>query len=209
MSKDKDKEDNIEDTDLEDLLSDDDDFKDMLDEEDDLDNDLSDFDDDVGTMDDFTEDEKSLAENENMDLSEEKSALESNSKPSKNLEPTPKKEKSLDTPLPKKEVPPVEKKPPLKEKPKEVSEPTHVEVINEEMEALDSISLTLSVELSRLQVPLKKVLEMRPGNILDMEIPKQGFVDLIVSGKKVGQGELVKLGDVVGIRILEMGTKSF
>ena len=77
------------------------------------------------------------------------------------------------------------------------------------MEALDSISLTLSVELSRLQVPLKKVLEMRPGNILDMEIPKQGFVDLIVSGKKVGQGELVKLGDVVGIRILEMGTKSF
>jgi flagellar motor switch protein FliN len=249
MSEDENENESIEDTDLEDLLSDDDDFQDMLDEEDDLDSDLSDFDEDVDSLDGFTEEDSSFDEEDSLHLTNEETNLESDAQSTESEAPiddvkaaTDPATESDENNLPE-ALPPLPEEPPKEEAlsedtPKEgissdidqtpeskdpsadldsgvnipeQEEPSHVEVTasDVDMESLESVDLTLTIELSRIQVPIKKVLEMRPGNLIDMQMPEKGYVDLVISGKKVGQGELVKLGDVMGIRILEMGTKSF
>jgi flagellar motor switch protein FliN/FliY len=47
------------------------------------------------------------------------------------------------------------------------------------------------------------LLHLKPGNVLELSVrPEQG-VDLSIGGKKVAKAELVKLGDVLGVKILE------
>ena len=67
------------------------------------------------------------------------------------------------------------------------------------------IPLTLSVEVARLQISLEKLLQLSPGNILELPTrPEQG-VDVVIEGKKVAKAELIKLGEMLGIKILKLG----
>jgi flagellar motor switch protein FliN len=79
---------------------------------------------------------------------------------------------------------------------------------NEEMEKLVStqeIPLTLTVEVARMQINLEKLLQLSPGNTLELPVrPEQG-VDVVISGKKVAKAELIKLGEMLGIKILQLG----
>lgn len=69
----------------------------------------------------------------------------------------------------------------------------------------EQIPLTVTVEVARLNMSLEKLLELKPGNELQLPVrPEQG-VDLVINGKKVAKGELVKIGETLGIRILQMG----
>jgi flagellar motor switch protein FliN/FliY len=48
------------------------------------------------------------------------------------------------------------------------------------------------------------LMKLSPGNFLELPIhPEQG-VNLTVNGQKIGRGELVYLGEQLGIRILEL-----
>jgi flagellar motor switch protein FliN/FliY len=52
---------------------------------------------------------------------------------------------------------------------------------------------------------LEKLLQLQPGNVLDLNVrPEQG-VSVTLNGKRVARAELVKLGDVLGIKILHLG----
>lgn len=79
---------------------------------------------------------------------------------------------------------------------------------NEELEQMISskeIPITLHVEVARLKINLDKLLQLSPGNVLELPVrPEQG-VDLIIGGKKVAKAELIKIGDVLGVKILQMG----
>lgn len=67
------------------------------------------------------------------------------------------------------------------------------------------IPLNLTIEVARLVMTVDKLLQLKPGNILELSVrPEQG-VDVTVGGKKVAKGELVKLGEVLGVRILQIG----
>ncbi len=69
----------------------------------------------------------------------------------------------------------------------------------------NEVPLTLTVEAGRLKISLEKLLQLQPGNVLDMGIhPDQG-VTVLVGGKKVATAELVKIGDLLGIKILRIG----
>ena len=79
---------------------------------------------------------------------------------------------------------------------------------NENMEKLLSrteIPLTLSVEVARLRINLDKLLALSPGNILELPVKPQQGVDVVVEGKKIAKAELVKLGEMLGIKILSLG----
>ena len=67
------------------------------------------------------------------------------------------------------------------------------------------IPVNLIVELGQLQITMEKLLLLEPGNILDLNIHPENGVDLIINGKRVGKAELVRLGESIGIRILELG----
>lgn len=67
------------------------------------------------------------------------------------------------------------------------------------------IPLTLVVELDRIRMNLDKLLQLSPGNVIELAArPEQG-VYITVGGKKVAHAELIKIGDVVGLKILKMG----
>lgn len=70
--------------------------------------------------------------------------------------------------------------------------------------ATHQVPLTLTIELARLRMNLDKVLELSPGNTLELPLSAQGTVQVMIGGKKVAEAELMKLGDKLGIRILTL-----
>ncbi len=67
------------------------------------------------------------------------------------------------------------------------------------------IPVTINVEVGRIKMSAEKVLALQPGNTLDLNVPADARVDLVVGGKRVGRGELLQIGDVMGVRVLELG----
>jgi flagellar motor switch protein FliN/FliY len=77
--------------------------------------------------------------------------------------------------------------------------------VSEEMISSQELPLTIAVEVTRLKMNLDKLLQMSIGNLIELPVrPEQG-VHLVVNGKRIAQGELVKMGDVLGVKILQMG----
>ena len=75
----------------------------------------------------------------------------------------------------------------------------------EKVISTQEIPLTLVVEVDRIRMPLDKLLQLSPGNILELTVrPEQG-VHVTVGGKRVARAELVKIGDMLGIKILQLG----
>jgi len=65
-------------------------------------------------------------------------------------------------------------------------------------------SFHISAEVGLVKISLQKLLHLQPGMMLDLVMSPELGVDLTVEGKKVGKGELLKLGETVGIRILDV-----
>ncbi len=91
----------------------------------------------------------------------------------------------------------------------EMNEPDHLwSAQNGNLESIiptQEIPLTLTVEVARLSITLEKLLQLSPGNTLELSVrPEQG-VALIINGKTVGKAELIKLGDMLGVKILQLG----
>lgn len=69
----------------------------------------------------------------------------------------------------------------------------------------EELSLTIVVEVGRIQVSVQKLMELQPGNVLDLSVYPENGVDLIVNGRCVGKGELLKVGETLGVRVLDIG----
>lgn len=68
----------------------------------------------------------------------------------------------------------------------------------------DQIPLTMKVELGQVELSAGRLTEMAPGQLLDLGLrPEQG-VYCTVGGKKVASGQLVKIGEMIGVRITEL-----
>jgi flagellar motor switch protein FliN/FliY len=79
------------------------------------------------------------------------------------------------------------------------------EGMSEKMIPASEIPITLTVEVARLRINLDKLLQLSPGNVLELPIKPEQGVDLTVDGKKVAKAELIKLGDMLGVKILQLG----
>lgn len=75
--------------------------------------------------------------------------------------------------------------------------------------ALNQIPVAVVVEIGSIQMTMQKLLQLEPGNILELGIHPDNGVNLIVNGKCVGKGELIRLGEVLGVRITNLGKQSF
>lgn len=69
---------------------------------------------------------------------------------------------------------------------------------------VESVPIQLTVEVGRLRMSVKELMALAPGNLLELShSPEQG-VDLLLNGRKVGRGELVRVGDALGVRIVSL-----
>lgn len=70
----------------------------------------------------------------------------------------------------------------------------------------DQVPVAIIAEIGRLEIPIRQLLQLEPGNMLDINIHPERGVDLTINGKLIGRGELIRVGDVLGVRILKLGT---
>lgn len=69
----------------------------------------------------------------------------------------------------------------------------------------DDIPLSIVIEVGRVQMTMQKLLELEPGAVLQLSVRPEDGVDLVVNGRRIAKGELLRLGDVLGVRILDIG----
>ena len=95
---------------------------------------------------------------------------------------------------------PTEKKPPEKSiHPVAAKEQTPVNK--------NKLPVTIRVEVGRIEMPVKQLLDLKPGNLLELDVTPEEGVNLVVNGKLVGKGELLQVGETLGVRVLDLGTK--
>jgi flagellar motor switch protein FliN len=66
------------------------------------------------------------------------------------------------------------------------------------------IHVEMNVSLGRISMTTQDLLEIKPGNVLNFPVQSSGLVDLLVGADRIGRGELVQLGDALGVRIVEL-----
>jgi len=69
----------------------------------------------------------------------------------------------------------------------------------------EQISVTIVVEVGQVQMTMEQLLKLEPGNLLEINLHPEDGVDLTVNGKVVGKGELIRIGEVIGVRVLQLG----
>ena len=69
---------------------------------------------------------------------------------------------------------------------------------------LDGLPVTLVFELGRTALPLGEVKQLAPGAIVPLPEVAKETVDVIANGKRVGRGEIVRIGESLGVRVIRM-----
>lgn len=72
------------------------------------------------------------------------------------------------------------------------------------MDLLLDVELNLSVELGRASIPMRDVLQLGPGSIVELEKLAGEPVDILVNGKLVAKGEVVVVDENFGVRVTEI-----
>ena len=73
---------------------------------------------------------------------------------------------------------------------------------------LDAIPVTVSIELGRLQIPINKISDLVEGSVLPFAEKMPSRVQLVANGRPIAAGELVRIDERVGVRILSARTQS-
>ncbi|ABM56895.1 flagellar motor switch protein FliN [Verminephrobacter eiseniae] len=81
------------------------------------------------------------------------------------------------------------------------------QVINDINRVLD-IPVQLSVELGRTKVPIKYILQLAQGSVVELDALAGEPMDVLVNGYLIAQGEVVVVNDKFGIRLTDVVTPS-
>jgi flagellar motor switch/type III secretory pathway protein FliN len=69
--------------------------------------------------------------------------------------------------------------------------------------SISDIRIKIQLEVGRFEVSLQELSKMEPGYKLPIEINPR-IVNLTASGKVIGKGEMIEIGDTIGVKILEL-----
>jgi type III secretion protein Q len=65
---------------------------------------------------------------------------------------------------------------------------------------LDEVEVTLSFELGRLNIELRDLKSIGPGYLFALGRDPAHAIDIVVNGRKIGHGEIVRIGHAIGVR---------
>ena len=66
------------------------------------------------------------------------------------------------------------------------------------------VPVSLTIELGSCQLPMKEVLQLNVGSVVQLDKPADAPVELSINGKLIGRGEVVVVEDRFGIKITEV-----
>jgi type III secretion protein Q len=71
-----------------------------------------------------------------------------------------------------------------------------------EQSALDAIEITLVFEVGRVALTLPEVRALAPGRLLPLPGGAAPRVDVLANGRRLGTGEIVRVGEELAVRLL-------
>ncbi|MEO1062725.1 MAG: flagellar motor switch phosphatase FliY [Actinomycetota bacterium] len=69
---------------------------------------------------------------------------------------------------------------------------------------LSDVALSITVELGRTLLPVREVLDLAEGSVVELDRPAGAPVDILVNGTLVARGDVVVVDDELGVRVSEV-----
>jgi type III secretion protein Q len=69
---------------------------------------------------------------------------------------------------------------------------------------LDDLPLRIVFEVGRLELSLGDLRQMAPGTVLPLARPFDEALDIVANGRRIGRGEIVRIGDSLGVRVIRL-----
>lgn len=76
--------------------------------------------------------------------------------------------------------------------------------MNQNLERISDIEVTITVELGRNKLPIKDLLKLMPGSIAYLDQPVSEHLKFFANGKLIGLCELVVVNQKYGLRVVEI-----
>lgn len=80
--------------------------------------------------------------------------------------------------------------------------------VMQDIQMVLDIPVQLTVELGRVKVPIKYILQLAQGSIVELDALAGEPMDVLVNGYLIAQGEVVVVNDKFGIRLTDIVTPS-
>jgi len=66
---------------------------------------------------------------------------------------------------------------------------------------IDSVEITLVFECGRWPIPLGTLRSINEGHVFELGRPLDGPVDIVANGQLIGRGDIVRIGEALGVRL--------
>jgi type III secretion protein Q len=70
---------------------------------------------------------------------------------------------------------------------------------------LDELPVKLNFEIGRCEIALSELRTIGVGHVFELGRDPEQSVDIVVAGRRIGWGQLVRIGDRLGVRVLRLG----
>jgi flagellar motor switch protein FliN/FliY len=75
-----------------------------------------------------------------------------------------------------------------------------------DLEFIKDIPVQLSVEIGRTKIPIKTLLQLTQGSIVELDAASGDLMDILVNGTMIAKGEVVVINEKFGVRLTEIIT---
>ena len=86
--------------------------------------------------------------------------------------------------------------------------PTTASSAGNDINMILDIPVQLTVELGRTRIPIKNILQLAQGSVIELEAMAGEPMDVLVNGYLIAQGEVVVVNEKFGIRLTDIVTPS-
>jgi flagellar motor switch protein FliN/FliY len=78
----------------------------------------------------------------------------------------------------------------------------------QDLDLILDIPVQLSVELGRTKIPIKNILQLAQGSVIELDAMAGEPMDVLVNGCLIAQGEVVVVNEKFGVRLTDIVTPS-
>lgn len=77
-----------------------------------------------------------------------------------------------------------------------------------DLEVILDVPVTLSLEVGRARVPIRNLLQLNQGSVVELERGAGESLDVLVNGTLIAHGEVVVINDRFGVRLTDVVSPS-
>jgi len=75
---------------------------------------------------------------------------------------------------------------------------------DDSLSMVKSISLEVTGVVGKVKLPLKKVLQLDRGSVVELDRDEGEDIDLLINGKKVARAQIVAVGNKYGLKLTKI-----